>query len=192
MVLDQLGHGPDSVIPEFVEIPLEVGAAAAAIMSMITMAKHAVEAALRAKLKHKLNGNPSGDSESVRRRWHAIHGEAGIGPSVELDPFGLYLGDGRPVIWLWLDVHGATAAENKSAFGTHVYFDNDHWKWHVIPRANVTRAVVEQMTKDGFDEDGRGVFYLAHRIELKPGLRVEALTADIEKSWQVGLKLQRQ
>ena len=50
----------------------------------------------------------------------------------------------RPVIWLWLDVDGATAAENKSAFGTHVYFDNDHWKWHVIPRADVTTPLLNR------------------------------------------------
>jgi hypothetical protein len=76
---------------------------------------------------------------------------------IEFDPFGGYLRDGYPCLWIERNVTQATLIKRlsptSSGFGTHVYF---HHKGRTVPISDLT-------TKIEYNDGG---FCLMHKVEF--------------------------
>jgi len=91
--------------------------------------------------------------------------------SVQIEPFGHSLEDGRPVIWIWLNLEDLKkeVSVGDADFGTHVYLE--------YPSEGNDKTVLVQDFKSGSHGAPRNLF-LGHRVELI-GRTTEAIKKDL-------------
>jgi hypothetical protein len=87
--------------------------------------------------------------------------------SIQTDPFGVHLRDGRAVLWVWSDTSEQRLEEYVRRpvhpFGTHVYAQDSvyGWQWQIQVLADVDATAVRRIVARGF-----GTLLIGHRLEL--------------------------
>lgn len=103
------------------------------------------------------------DHEYIKHGWFSPSWDCGNNVIVEMDPFGRYLMDGKPVAWVFIeyDEKGLNSFLLKEqTFGTHCFFDNEKWSWKTIPLADLSKSVISNLKQQGYDS------YIGHAVDL--------------------------
>jgi hypothetical protein len=103
--------------------------------------------------------------------WVHYHGSIGV----EIDPFGLYLRDGRPCIWVFVETTFGKAkkwiAQPARKFGSHVHVEFEEGGYLCVPIPEIGSNPVISGLVDNHD------FYICHHMDLhgrsKKGLSLE-------------------
>ena len=163
-ILDELGHADEEVVPYALVLSREDARTAAAMMVVATMAERAARRALKTLESGAGHWQVSDDRASLQHgafiRW--VQKDRLI---IEVDPFGSYRKDGRPVLWVWrllgqTDV--APAVRTANPVITHWFFSNGDLKWLAAPIRAVTPARVQVLLAAGYGYDVR----FGRRIDL--------------------------
>jgi len=118
------------------------------------------------------------DDDFVSKGWYVPNVELAGSVHSELDPFGCFMQDGVPVVWVAVvapveKIHARL--EHASGFGTHVYLDDGEWQWKTIPIADGKQAI------DHWMDRGLNVnVNLSVRLEILGRMR-SSLKSDLER-----------
>jgi hypothetical protein len=194
LVLNQMGHGPEHEFPEGNPVSASARGLAARALAIGTKAENALGQALQGKVRRSLRWESWDESESYRHRWYSRDAELEDGFRVTVDPFGMYLKDGVSCAWFWMERSRQEieelAGRSSPAFGTHVYFDNDAWEWHLLPLRSVSRSRIATLARKGFDYGGADLYFVGHRLRIL-GVKVAELKLKVQRVYAAARALKR-
>ena len=113
----------------------------------------------------------------------------GIAP--EIDPWGGYMQDGIPALWLRQTVTSSQLLKRLNAGaelpGPHCYFDNEQWAWEIVPVKDLSVRMVNLLFKENFGT-GDECLAIMHRIGIL-GRRRKSLQDEIRHAYSCFKKL---